>query len=101
MWVATKALHTQSLVSLIQQCLTACLLVSSLCGGQVSTHSLLLALNSPLLAGLLGQVGQEVVGVTLPLPLPTLRSLVALMLGEAAGEVLQDVKEAAADITFL
>ena len=95
MWVATKALHTESLVSLIQQGVTDCLLVSSQCGGQVSTNSLLLALHSPLLAELLGQVGEGVLGITLPLPLHTLRGLVALLQGED-GEVLQEVKEAAA-----
>ena len=82
-------------MSLIQRSLPDCLLVSSQCGGHVSTHSLLLALHSPLMAGLLEQVEEGVLGVTLPLPLLTLRGLVALLQGEA-GEVLQEVKEAAA-----
>ena len=61
----------------------------------MSTYSLLLAIHSPLLAGLLGQVGEGVVGITLPLPLVTLRGLVALLQGQD-GQVTKEVKEAAA-----
>ena len=63
----------------------------------MSTHRLLLAIHSPLLAGLLRNVGEGVVGLTLPLPLTTLRGLVALLQGEAR-EVEKEVKEAAADL---
>ena len=74
----------------------------------MSCYSLLLALHSPLLAGLLqeaggkrqeagllGKVGQGQVGLTLPLPLNTIKALVAF-LQEKAGEmkVKEEVKEA-------
>ena len=97
MWGPATALHAQSLVSLLQRGVPDSSLVSSLCGGRVSTHSLLLAIHSPLLAGLLGQVGEGRVGITLPLPLVTLRGMVALLQGEGGG-VTREVEEAAADL---
>ena len=89
--------HAEGVVTLVQQGLSDCTLVSSLCGGRVSTHRLLLAIHSPLLAGLLRNVGEGVVGLTLPLPITTLRGLVALLQGEAR-EVEKEVKEAAAEL---
>ena len=96
MWSAAAPLHAQSLVSLVQQGLSDCTLVSSLCGGRVSTHRLLLAIHSPLLAGLLGNVGDGVVGLTLPLPLETLRRLVALLQGKP-----RDVEQEAVTLLHL
>ena len=103
MWGASAPLHARTIVSQIQLGLPDCLLVSTQCGGQVSSHSLLLALHSPLLAGLLqeaagrskgaGLLSQGAVGLTLPLPLNTIKGLVALLNGEA-GEVAEEVKEA-------
>ena len=103
MWGAGAPLHARSIVSLIQLGLPDCTLVSSQCGGQVSCHSLLLALHSSLLAGLLqeaegrrpeaGLLGQGAVGLTLPLPLNTIKGLVAFLQGKA-GEVKEEVKEA-------
>ena len=88
------ALHAQSLASLVRRGVPDSSLVSSQCGGHVSTYSLLLAIHSPLLAGLLGEVGDGVVGITLPLPLVILRGLVALLQGENE-KVTKEVKEAA------
>ena len=106
MWGTNAPLHAKKIVSLIQLGLPDCTLVSSKCGGQVSCHSLLLALHSPLLAellqhaggrkkeaGLMGQVIQGEVGLTLPLPLNTIKGLVALFQGEV-GEVKKEVKDA-------
>ena len=103
MWGAGAPIHAQKIVSLIKLGLPDCILVSSQCEGQVSSHSLLLALHSPLLAGLLqdaggrrkkagllGQVSQGEVGLTLPLPLNTIKGLVAFLQGKA-GEVKEAV----------
>ena len=54
---------------LLPQVLKDCELVSSECGGTVSTHSLLMALHSPLLASLLGE-HSGTLALSLPLPLP-------------------------------
>ena len=54
MWAEPSLTQAQDVVDLIQiQGQFDCVLVSSSCGGQVSTHSLLLSLHSPLLATLL------------------------------------------------
>ena len=91
---SATTLHAQSLVSLVRHGVPDSSLVSSQCGGRVDTYSLLLAIHSPLLAELLVQVGDGVVGITLPLPLVTLRGLVALLQGEDE-KVTKEMKEAA------
>jgi hypothetical protein len=57
----------------------------------VAAHRVLLALHSPLLAGLLGEAG-EGAGLSLPLPLSALRGLVTLRRGKPVGE---EVRQAA------
>ena len=91
---AATAQHTLGLVSLVLSGQPDCTLVSSLTGGQVATHRLLLAMHSPLLARLLGEVGEGGVAITLPLPLTTMKDLVALLKGKAR-EMEQEVREAA------
>ena len=71
------------------------MLVSSLCGGQVATHSLLLALHSPLLARLLAQAGTADHALTLPFTLQVIRGLVDLMEGEKNVDEGEKVMEAA------
>ena len=66
-------------MSLVREQRTDTVLVSSLCGGQVPTHSLLLALHSPLLARLLIEAGTDMHGLTLPFPLTVIKGLLAMM----------------------
>ena len=70
-----SSLHATAVSSLVVEGPRDCVLVSS-CGGRLATHGLLLALNSPLLAPLLGQ-GEG--GVSLPLSLPATRDLVRFL----------------------
>ena len=76
-----SASHLSAVSSLVLQGQEDCVLVSS-CGVPVRTHSLLLALLSPSLASLLGEVGQGERGVSLPLSLPQVRVLVGLLQGQ-------------------
>ena len=59
----------------------------------MGVHSLLLALHSPLLARLLLEVGVGEKGVSLPLPLPDIKLLVASLQGEEVGEGRQEVAD--------
>ena len=69
--------HAAALVSLAASTARDCVLVSS-CGARLEVPGLLLALHSPLLAPLLGQ-GKK--GISLPLSLSVVRSLVSLLQG--------------------
>ena len=92
-------MQARSVVAQIQrQGRRDCMLVSSECGGRVTTHSLLLSLHSPLLAVLLGELGEHaaIQGITLPLTLPQIRGLVSLLQGEGMGKGVteQEVQKA-------
>ena len=67
----------------------------SSCGVPVKVHSLLLAIHSPLLASLLGEVGQEERGVSLPLSLHQVRGLVELLQsqGRSVGKGVMEAAE--------
>ena len=69
------------------------MLVSS-CGVPVRAQSLLLALHSPSLASLLGEVREGDRGVSLPLSLPQVKGLMGLLQGQL-GPVGREVVEAA------
>ena len=99
MWVEPTTVQARSVVAQIQrQGRRDCMLVSSECGGRVTTHSLLLSLHSPLLAALLGELGEHaaIQGITLPLTLPEIRGLVSLLQGEGMGKGVteQEVQKA-------
>jgi len=90
MWGAASPGQAESVVALVRRVKKDAVLVAE-CGTRVACHALLLALHSPLLAHLL----VEGEGVSLPLALPTVAALVALVEGEV-GEVAGEVQEAAA-----
>ena len=69
------------------------MLVSS-CGVPVPVQSLLLALHSPTLASLLGEVGQGERGVSLPLSLSQVRGLVELLQGQGRTAGREEVEAA-------
>ena len=72
--------HQKALTSLFGRRSKDLLLVGE-CGGRVKVHSHLLALHSPLAAGLLEDVGGEGCAISLPLPLASLTSLANLLQG--------------------
>ena len=87
MWATPTEAQARSVVGQIQkQGQKDCVLVSSECGGRVSSYSLLLSLHSPFLASLLEELGEGRVtqGITLPLTLPAIRGLVKFLEGEGA-----------------
>ena len=97
MWAEPTLGQSQDVVDLIErQGKSDCVLVSSVCGGQVASHTLLLSLHSPLLATFFREHTWWQ-GVTLPLALPVIRGLVGLLHGKGAvkGVTEQEVKEAA------
>ena len=81
MWVAPSGPQAQYVVSLVREQQRDTVLVSSLCGGHVPTHSLLLALHSPLLARLLAEDGTGMHALTLPFTLQVIKGLVNMMQG--------------------
>ena len=83
MWLEPTAGQARAVVSLVTGQPEDTVLVAS-CGGRVAAHRVLLALHSPLLAGLLEEAG-EGAGLSLPLPLPALRGLLGVLEGEEAG----------------
>ena len=93
MWAALSPGQAECVVSLVQGHSPDTTLVSSLCGGQVSSHSLLLALHSPLLAKLLSERGPGPQAVTLPFTLSVMTMLVDIVQGgeeiERNGEVVE------------
>ena len=82
MWEGMTRVHQKSLTALFAQRSKDLLLVGE-CGGRVKVHSHLLALHSPLAAGLLEEVGGggEGCAISLPLPLASLTSLASLLQG--------------------
>ena len=85
--------HSSAVSSLILQGERDCLLVSS-CGVPVAVQSLLLALHSPILASLLGEVGHGERGVSLPLSLSQVRGLVELLQGQGRPAGREEVEAA-------
>ena len=95
MWAAPSVEQAQCAVSLVRDHLMDAVLVSSLCGGQVPTHSLLLALHSPLLARLLAEAGPGTQALTIPFNLQVISGLVHMMQGGDNEDEGQEVGEAA------
>ena len=93
MWGASNCEEVARVVSLVQLQPFDLVLVSS-CGARLGVQGLLLALHSPLIATLLQQGGREG-GLSLPMPLPTVRGVLAYMQGQGGLEDEEEVGEAA------
>ena len=93
MWAVPSGPLTRCVMSLLRSQRQDTELVSSLCGGRVVTHSLLLALHSPLLARLL-ETGAGTHGLTLPFTVQVIESLVKMIQGQEDNQQ-DEVREAA------
>ena len=82
MWEDMTRMHKKSLTSLFSRGSKDLVLVAE-CGGRVKVHAHLLALHSPMVANLLGEVDVEggCGAIFVPLPLSSITSLASMLLG--------------------
>ena len=96
MWVISSPHHQQMITSMIGQ-LSKDLVLVGQCGGRVACHSLLLALSSPIMAGLLAEIDGKT-SISLPFPLSSLSALACVLQGRQVGERVSGLEEAAASL---
>ena len=84
--------HKKAITSYMSQGPKSLLLIGK-DGVRVKVHATLLALHSPLMAGMLEEMGESSLAVSLPVSLESLTSLASLLLGRQVGPEVSEATE--------
>ena len=92
MWEMISEEHKKAITSYMSQGPKSLLLIGK-DGVRVKVHATLLALHSPLMAGMLEEMGEGSLAVSLPVSLESLTSLASLLLGRQVGPEVSEATE--------